>query len=102
MVRQSIQAPPPLPKDVSILQLKPETRAGKVFLGQSWRTEREGLPVVYLKGSPLETGYANGVLMQDKMQTLEREFMVMLKGYVPSNWLRTALKNYIFWHNRHL
>jgi len=102
LVRQSIQAPPPLPKDVSVLQLKPESRGGKVFLGQSWRSEREGLPVVCLKGSPLEIGYANGALMQDKMQTLEREFMVMLKSYVPQDWLRRAMKNYIFWRNRHL
>ncbi len=101
-VRSSIAQPPPLPKDVSILQLKPETRDGKTFLGQSWREDREGLPVVCLKGSPLEMGYADGVLMQDKMQTLEREFQAMLKMYVPRRWVKETLKAYIFWRNRHL
>jgi tetratricopeptide (TPR) repeat protein len=101
-VRGSIATPPPLPADTSILQAKPETRNGKVFLGQSWRREREGLPVVCLKGSPLAIGYADGVLMQDKMQTLEREFMEMVRGYVPQHWVMELLKNYIFWRNRHL
>ena len=101
-VRSSIATPPPLPKDVSILQLKSETRDGKIFLGKSWREDREGLPVVCLKGSSLEMGYADGVLMQDMMQTLEREFQAMLKMYVPRHWVKEAVKGYIFWRNRHL
>ncbi len=101
-VRSSIATPPPLPKDVSILQLKPEVRDGKTFLGKSWRSEREGLPVVCLRGAPLEIGYADGVLMQDKMQTLEREFQAMLKTYVPRHWVKESIKAYIFWRNRHL
>ncbi len=101
-VRSSIATPPMLPKDVSILQLKPEVRAGKTFLGKSWRDEREGLPVVCLRGSPLAMGYADGVLMEDKMQTLEREFQAMLKTYVPRQWVKETVKAYIFWRNRHL
>ena len=46
-----------VPADVSILQLKPETRDGKTWLGQSWVGQREGLTVIYLKGSPFEIGY---------------------------------------------
>ena len=101
-VRSSIATPPPLPKDVSILQLKPEAHDGKIFLGKSWRDEREGLPVVCLKGSPLGMGYADGVLMEDKMHTLEREFQAMLKTYVPRQWVKETVKAYIFWRNRHL
>ena len=101
-VRSSIAKPPTLPADTSILQAKPETRDGKVFLGQSWRSEREGLPVVCLRGSPLEIGYADGVLMEDKMHTLEREFQAMLRTYVPRKWVKEAIKGYIFWRNRHL
>ena len=100
-VRSSIATPPPVPKDVSILQLKPEAHDGKLFLGKSWRDEREGLPVVCLKGSPLEMGYADGVLMEDKMHTLEREFQAMLKTYVPRQWVKETVKAYIFWRNRH-
>lgn len=101
-VRGSIAQPPPLPKDLSVLQLKTEARDGKTFLGKSWREEREGLPVVCLKGSPLEIGFADGTLMQDKMHTLETEFLAMVRGYVPNRLMKSVLKNYIFWRNRNL
>ena len=101
-VRRSLATPPPLPKDVSILQLKPAAHDGKIFLGKSWRDLREDLPVVCLKGSPFEMGYADGVLMEDKMHTLEREFQAMLKTYVPRRWVKETVKAYIFWRNRHL
>lgn len=97
-----IATPPPLPSDVSILQLKPEARGDKTYLGQSWAGEREGLTVVYLKGSPLEIGFADGVLMQNKMHTLENEFLRMIQGYVPQHWLMELLKNYIIYRNRDL
>jgi len=102
MVHGSIAKPPPLPPDVSVLQLKAETRHGKTWLGKSWTGEREGLSVVYLKGSPLEIGYADGVLMQNKMHTLETEFMRMIQGYVPQHWVMEVLKNYVIYRNRHL
>jgi isopenicillin-N N-acyltransferase-like protein len=101
-VRHSIAKPPPLPKDISVLQLKPESRDGKTMLGKSWRSEREGLPVVCLKGSPLEIGFADGALMQDKMQTLETEFLELLHSYVPNPWVKSFLKDYIFWRDRRL
>ncbi len=102
MVRRSIAPPPPMPADVSVLQLKPEVRDGKTWLGKSWTGEREGLRVVYLKGSPLELGFADGSLMQEKMHTLENEFMKMIQGYVPQHWLMELLKNYVIYRNRHL
>jgi hypothetical protein len=102
MWHASVVVPPPLPADVSVLSLKTETHDGKTFLGKSWRSEREGLPVVYLKGSPLEIGFADGTLMQDKMHTLETEFMQMVQGYVPQHWLMEALKNYVLYRNRNL
>lgn len=102
IVRHSIAKPPPLPADTSVLQLKPETRDGKTLLGKSWTGEREGLRVVYLKGSPLEIGYADGALMQEKMHTLENEFMKMIQGYVPQHWVMELLKNYVIYRNRHL
>ncbi len=101
-VHFSIAKPPPLPADVSILQSKPEMRDGKTWLGKSWTGEREGLTVVYLTGSPLDIGYADGVLMQNKMHTLENEFMRMIQGYVPQHWLMELLKNYVVYRNRHL
>ena len=102
VVKHSIAQPPALPADTSVLQLKPEARDGKTWLGKSWTGEREGLRVVYLKGSPLELGYADGVLMQEKMHTLENEFLQMVQGYVPKHWVMELLKNYVMYRNRHL
>jgi hypothetical protein len=94
--------PPPMPADTSVLKLKSETRDGRVWFGQSWSGQREGLPVVRLKGSPFEMGYADGRLMQDRMHTLEDEFFKMIEGYVPQHWLMESLKYYIIYRNRHL
>ena len=102
IVRHSIARPPPLPADISIMSLKPEARDGKIWLGKSWVGQREGLTVVYLKGSPFEIGYADGVLMRDKMHTLEDEFVKMIQGYVPQHWVMELLKNYVIYRNRHL
>ena len=94
--------PPPLPADVSILQQKPVARDGRTWLGQSWVAKREGLVVIRLKGAPLEMGYASGVLLQEQMHTLEDEFLVMVKGYVPQMWKINLLKSYVIYRNRHL
>src|SRR5262249_5966172 len=97
-----IAKPPSLPSDTSILQLKPEVRDGKTWLGKSYVTEREGLPVIYLKGSPFEMGYASGKLLEGKIHTLENEFITMIHGYVPQDWKVNLLKDYVIFRNRHL
>jgi Acyl-coenzyme A:6-aminopenicillanic acid acyl-transferase len=102
ILQYCIAKPPPLPADISIMSLKPEARDGKIWLGKSWVSQREGLTVIYLKGSPFEIGYADGVLMQDKMHTLENGFLEMIRGYVPQHWFMEVLKNYVIWRNRHL
>ncbi len=94
--------PPPLPADVSILEAKPESRDGKIWLGESWFTHREGLPVIRLKGSPFEMGYASGKLLEKQMHTLEDEFLAMIRGYVPQTWKIKVLKSYITFRNRRL
>ena len=103
VIRHCIAQPPPIPAaDMAFLKLKPEQRDGKTWLGKSWTYEREGLRVIYLTGTPTEIGYADGLLMQDKMHTLEKEFLVMIQGYVPQHWLMELLKNYVIYENRHL
>jgi isopenicillin-N N-acyltransferase like protein len=102
ILQRCIAKPPPLLADVSIMSLKPEARDGKIWLGKSWVGQREGLTVIYLKGSPFEIGYADGVLMQDKMHTLENGFLEMIRGYVPQHWFMEILKNYVIYRNRHL
>jgi tetratricopeptide (TPR) repeat protein len=102
LLRTWTARPPPLPDDTSIMSLKPETRDGKVWLGKSWLGRRDGLLVVHLQGSAFEMGYAEGVLMQTQMHTLENEFLEMIRGYVPQHWLMEILKNYVIYRNRHL
>lgn len=100
--RSWIAKPPPLPANVSIMQLKPEMRDGKLWLGESWMTRREGLIVVRLKGTPFAMGYASGVLLTAPMHTLENEFLDMIHGYVPQAWKVNLLKSYVLYRNRHL
>jgi isopenicillin-N N-acyltransferase-like protein len=102
LLRSWTAEPPELPANASILQLKTQEHDGKVWLGQSWVGRREGLLTVYLKGSPFELGYANGVLLQPQIHTLENEFIKMVQGYVPNEWALTALKWYVIYRNRHL
>lgn len=102
LLRHWAAKPPPLPADTSILQARPETRGDKTWLGQSWVGQREGLPVVRLKGPPFDMGYAHGVLLQDRIHTLEKDFLRMIRGYVPEDWKLDLLRNYIIYRNRRL
>ncbi len=103
LLRQWTAKPPPLPADTSITQLTPQTNtSGRVALGQSWTERREGLLVVRLKGQPFDMGYASGRLLREQTHTLEREFLEMIRGYVPQDWKIKLLKNYITYRNRNL
>jgi len=102
LLRSWTARPPPIPANASILQLKTGEHDGKVWLGQSWVGHREGLLTVYLKGRPFELGYANGVLLQPQIHTLENEFIKMIHGYVPNDCVLTVLKWYVIYRNRNL
>ncbi len=102
LMRMWTAKPPPLPADVSIMQAQPETRDGKTWLGQSWVSKRDGLPIIRLKGSPFEMGYASGKLLEKEMNTLENEFLAMIHGYVPQEWKIKILKGYVMYRNRKL
>ena len=102
IMRSWTAKPPPLTGDISIMQLKPELRGGKTWLGQSWVTRREGLLVIRLKGTPFEIGYASGVLLTEQMHTLENEFLDMIHGYVPQDWKIKVLHSYVNFRNRNL
>lgn len=102
LIRSWTAKPPPLPADTSITKLQPEQRDGKTWLGQSWVTRREGLLVIRLKGAPFDMGYASGKLLETEMQTLEDEFLAMVRGYVPQQWKLNILKNYVIFRNRKL
>src|SRR5262245_764564 len=86
LLRSWTATPPASPANGAILQLNTQEHDGKVWLGESWIARREGLLTVYLKGAPFELGYANGVLLQPQIHTLENEFIKMIHGYVPNEW----------------
>jgi isopenicillin-N N-acyltransferase-like protein len=102
LMRSWTAKPPTLPTDISITKLQPEQRDGKTWLGQSWVTRREGLLVIRLKGAPFDMGYASGKLLEKEMHTLEDEFLVMVRGYVPQQWKLNVLKTYVIFRNRTL
>lgn len=102
LLRQWTATPPPLAPNEKILSTPLKTNDGKIWLGQSWVTRREGLLVVRLKGTPFEMGYASGTLLKQEMHTLENEFLTMIRGYVPEQWKLNVLHSYVIYHNRHL
>src|SRR5262245_22591973 len=66
--------PPPLPPEAAtVLQQTIVERDGKRWVGRCWLSEREGLPVLYLTGTPFEMGFANGKLTEDRLHALENE-----------------------------
>lgn len=103
LLRHWTAQPPPLPTEAaSVLQQPIVERDGKRWVGKSWLGQREGLPVLYLTGTPFEMGYANGRLTQDRIQALETETLAMVHQYVPNEWAIKLLKNYIIFRNRNL
>lgn len=102
LMRSWTAKPPPLPADTSIMQVQPELRDGRTWLGESYVTRREGLLVIRLKGSPFDMGYASGKLLEKEMNTLENEFLAMVRGYVPQQWKLNVLQTYVIFRNRSL
>jgi hypothetical protein len=97
-----IAQPPPLPPDVAITQLAPEKRGDKVFLGKNWFGRREGLPVLYLTGSPFDRGYANGVLTEKLIHRQEKELFDLLDLLIPRKWLQQVVKGVVLFQTRRL
>jgi len=103
LLRYWTATPPSMPADVSIIAAQARD-AGRENLAsaKSWFARREGLPVVFLKGSPFEIGWAEGQLLPAAMHTLENDFMDMIHSYVPEDWKIDLLKSYVIYRNRHL
>lgn len=97
-----VAKPPPLPANTEITKLTPESRDGRVYLGQSWFGKVEGLPVLYLKGTPFELGYANGALTQQYVERQEAMLLRMLQRVAPYRWTQFLLKFVVVFKNRHL
>lgn len=97
-----IAKPPPLASTPAILSLSPEKRGDRVYLGRNWIGEREGLPILYLTGTPFEMGYADGVLTQDRIHRQEASVVKMLNQVAPYSTLQFILKFLVTYKNRHM
>ena len=97
-----VPTPPPLPADLSITQLAPVSRDGKVFLGKNWYGKRDGLNVLHITGTPFEMGYANGVLTQDLIHRQENTLLELIQTVAPRKWIQAVLKVMVIFQNRHL
>lgn len=97
-----VAKPPVLKQQPAILSLKPEKRGNRVYLGPDWFGRREGLPVLYLTGTPFDMGYANGVLTQKYIHQEENSIVGLLNHYAPYRWIQFTLEFLVTYKNRHM
>ena len=93
---------PVLTQTPAIVSLAPETRGDRVYLGRNWFGQREGLPVLYLTGTPFEMGYANGVLTQKQIHRQEDSVVALLNHVAPYRWIQFTLEFFVTYKNRHM
>ena len=93
---------PALKETPAIVTQVPETRGDRVYLGQNWFGQREGLPVLYLTGTPFEMGYANGVLTQKQIHRQEDSVVALLNHVAPYRWIQFMLEFFVTYKNRHM
>ena len=97
-----VAKPPALAEPPAIVSLVPETRGGRVYLGQNWFGRRDNLPVLYLAGTPFEMGYANGVLTQKLIHRQEDSVVALVNHAAPWRWLQFMLEFFVTCKNRRM
>lgn len=97
-----VARPPAVEGSPPITLLAPEARPDGVYLGRNRLVRREGLPVLYLSGSPFEIGYANGVLTRELIRRQEDALLTLLQRVAPFQWTRFVLKFIVVYRNRAL
>ena len=97
-----VAKPPALAETPAIVSLAPETRGDRVYLGRNWFGQREGLPVLYLTGTPFEMGYANGVLTQKLIHRQEDSVVALVNHVAPYRWIQFTLEFFVTYKNRHM
>lgn len=102
LMRRWVARPPALASEPEIVRLVPEQRGDRVYLGRNWLGRREGLPVLYLTGTPFEMGYANGVLTQKFIHRQEETVLELLHRVAPYAWTRFLVKFFVVYQNRDL
>ena len=94
--------PPVLADEPAITRLTNEVRGGRVCLGRNWLERRDGLPVLYLTGTPFEIGYANAALTEPMIRRQEDAVLELLHRVAPYRWTQFLLKFFVTYKNRHL
>jgi isopenicillin-N N-acyltransferase-like protein len=94
--------PPLLAQQPMMLQESVKVQGERVYLGRNWFERRDGLPVLYLTGTPFEMGYANGVLTEKYIHRQEDAVLDLLHQVVPYQWTQFVLKFLVTYKNRHL
>ena len=94
--------PPPMPAASPLLSAALETRGDRVWLGQNWFGKRDGLPVLYLTGTPFEMGCANGRLTQQLIHRQEDSVLALMKQVAPWRPLQFVLEFFVTFKNRHM
>jgi hypothetical protein len=102
LMRHWVAEPPSIPVKTDLAQLSAERRGDRVYLGKNWFGRREGLPVLYLTGTPLEMGYANGRLTQELIRRQEQTLVDLFHRIAPYRWTQFLLKFAVVYKNRHL
>jgi len=97
-----VAKPPVLTVTPAIVLLQPQTRGDRVYLGKNWLGQRDGLPVLYLTGTPFEMGYANGVLTQKQIHRQEDSVVALLNHVAPYRWIQFTLEFFVTYKNRHM
>lgn len=98
-----IARPPEAAIDAGLAAEKPEMRAdGFTWVGQSRFGVVDGLPVLYLKGTPIDIGFANGALTGGLMHKQERALFAIINERIPSRAAQHILKTFVTFFNRGL
>jgi hypothetical protein len=102
LMHRWVARPPQLAREPAMLHESVKVQGDRVYLGRNWFERRDGLPVLYLTGTPFEMGYANGVLTEKYIHRQEDAVLDLLHQVAPYQWTQFMLKFLITYKNRHL
>ena len=102
LMHRWVARPPLLAQEPGLVRESGKVQGERVYLGRNWFERRDGLPVLYLTGTPFEMGYANGVLTEKFIHLQEDAVLDLMHQVAPYQWTQFALKFLVTYKNRHL
>ena len=102
LMHRWVARPPDLARAPALVHEVGRVQGERVYLGRNWLERRQGLPVLYLTGTPFEMGYANGVLTEKYICRQEDAVLDLLHQVAPFRWTQFILKFLVTYKNRHL